>query len=137
MEQQDQRLNAIKVLHQSMTRILRAVQVTPFVYSVVYVIVFAIYNFVGEQVQDYLDLLFYVSPLMVLFFLIYSYILHLCKWHKIVCVLPTIPQIVDLVDGHYEFTQYEIMGVNATTIILSVVLIISAYKVFLDGQKRN
>ena len=120
-----------------MTRILRAVQVTPFVYSVVYVIVFAIYNFVGEQVQDYLDLLFYVSPLMVLFFLIYSYILHLCKWHKIVCVLPTIPQIVDLVDGHYEFTQYEIMGVNATTIILSVVLIISAYKVFLDGQKRN
>ena len=120
-----------------MTRILRAVQVTPFVYSVVYVIVFAIYNFVGEQVQDYLDLLFYVSPLMVLIFLIYSYILHLCKWHKIVCVLPTIPQVIDLTDGHYEFTQYEIMGVNATTIILSIALIISAYKVFWDGQKRN
>ena len=137
MDQQDQRLNAIKVLHQSMTRILRAVQVTPFVYSVIYVIVFAVYNFVGERVQDCLDLLFYVSPLMVVFFLIYSYILHLCKWHKIVCVLPTIPQVIDLIDGHYELTQYEIMGVNAATIILSIILIISAYKVFWDGQKRS
>ena len=120
-----------------MTRILHAVQVTPFVYSSIFVVVFVIYNFVGERVQDILDLLFYVSPMMILFFLAYSWILRLCKWHKIVCVLPAIPQVIDLLDGRYEFTRYEVASLNVMSIVMIIVLLISAYNVFWDGRKQR
>ena len=120
-----------------MTRIIRAIQLTPFVYSVIFVIVFTTYNFVGEQVQDNLDLLFYVSPLVVVVFIVYSYILHLCNWYRVMCIIPLIPPAVSQIDMVFIFTQREIMGINLMTIILSALLIISAYKVFWHGREQG
>ena len=117
-----------------MTQIAKAIQVTPFIYSTIFVIVFMVYNIAGERVLDILDTLFYISPLVMLAFVFYSRILHLCKWHRVTCIIPLIPQVVDWADSFLNLTQYEVIISNSLTIILIILLLISAYKVY--GRNR-
>lgn len=118
------------------SRITKAVQVTPFIYSSIFVVVFFIYNFAGEKVLDVLDAVFYVSPLVMVIFLIYSRILHLCKWHRVCCVIPSIPWVVSILDSLFNLSQYEVLTMNLITIIMSVLLLVSAYNVFLCKKTR-
>ena len=112
------------------TRITKAVQVTPFIYSSIFIVVFFLYSFVGEKVMDYIDFGFYISPLVMVIFLVYSRILHLCRWHKITCIIPAIPQIVYIIDSIFPFSQNEILLANILTLVMVVILLISAYNVF-------
>lgn len=136
MDQQDQR-NAVKKVLRVLSNITVAVKVTPFIYSAIFVVVYFIYSFAGDNVLDVLDVLFYMSPIAIIIMLIYSRILEFCIWHRIACVIPMIPQIIDLIDSHYEFTQIEVLSINLLCVMLTILLIFSAYKVFFKDERRK
>ena len=118
------------------SRVTKAVQVTPFIYSSIFVIVYFLYSFVDEKVMDIIDMGFYISPLVMVIFLVYSRILHLCKWHRITCVLPLVPQIYYILDSVFTFSQDEVLVANILTVIMLIILLISAYKVFYKCKTR-
>ena len=136
MERQDPRAELIRTIHMMVSRVTKAVQVTPFIYSSIFVIVYFLYSFVDEKVMDIIDMGFYISPLVMVIFLVYSRILHLCKWHRITCVLPLVPQIYYILDSVFTFSQDEILVANILTVIMLIILLISAYKVFYRCKTR-
>lgn len=117
-----------------------AVQIIPFVYTGLYIFVLCTYLFASEAVLNVLDTLFYVSPVVVIAFLVESRILKLCRWHKTACVLPVLPQVEVLADSCiYEFAQWEAQALIILIIVMSVLLLVAAYKVFLSpkGDERE
>ena len=136
MERQDPRAELIRTIHMMVSRVTKAVQVTPFIYSSIFVIVYFLYSFVDEKVMDIIDMGFYISPLVMVIFLVYSRILHLCKWHRITCVLPLVPQIYYILDSVFTFSQDEVLVANILTVIMLIILLISAYKVFYKCKTR-
>lgn len=89
----------------------------------------------SEESIAVFDTLFYISPLVILAFLVFSKILHLCKWHRMACALPLFPQIVSFFDYYLvALTEIEAHITNALTITMSLLLLYSAYKVFLSPR---
>ena len=88
-------------------RITLAVQVFPFFYTVLFVILFLAYYCFPGPILDIVDYVFFVSPVVALAHLIYSRMLKLCKWHRMACALPLLPQSVDVVDNYvYHFGAF-------------------------------
>ena len=74
------------------------VKVMPFCFAFFYLAGIFSYILMPKAYIGYLDLAFYVSPIVILYELILSKIFHLCKWHRLECVLllsGLIPVIVD------------------------------------------
>lgn len=130
MDSQDRRAD-LKRLVDTLRRVTTAAQVLPFIYSAISIVLLAVYNIVPESVQMLLDTLFYVSPVTVVAFLIFSKLLHLCKWHKTACVLPLVPQAISIFDYYIiNLTVPEVLIANTTIIIMAILLLVAAYKVF-------
>lgn len=130
MDSQDRRAD-LKRLIDTLRRVTTAVQILPFIYSAISIILLAVYNIVPEGVQMILDTLFYVSPVTIVAFLLLSKLLHMCKWHKTACVLPVVPQAVSLTDYYIiNLTIPEVWVANSLIIVMSALLLIAAYKVF-------
>lgn len=108
------------------------VKVMPFCFAFVYLAGIFSYILMPKAYIGYLDLAFYVSPIVILYELILSKIFHLCKWHRLECVLPLsglIPVIVDkfiIEVGAYGQLVNWIIVVAVFTLSL-----INAYFVFL------
>lgn len=131
MEDRDRRVD-LKRLVDILRRVTIAVQVLPFIYSGIYIIVLLIYNFSSDQLQSILDTIFYISPVSIIAFLVLSKLLRLCKWHKSACALPIIPQIVSVIDCYiYTFPVSAVYVFNGMLIAMAVLLLIAAYNVFL------
>ena len=115
-----------------------AVQVFPFIYSLLFIFLVAAYSFVKDGVVlDTIDSLMYVSPIVVLAHLIYSRILRLCKWHRIACALPLFPQLVDWLDTYvFHLIQTEVYIANITIIVSMAIYLFCAYKVFFTDDGR-
>ena len=117
------------------------VQVIPFVYTGLYIIILCLYLFASESVLTVLDTLFYVSPVAVVAFLVESRILKLCRWHKLACSLPLLPQVVVAFDRWvYEFWVWETYIHISMSLLMAVLLLVAAYKVFIvpkDERKRR
>ena len=76
-------------------------------------------------------MLFYISPVTIVAFLLLSKLLHLCKWHKTACIIPAIPQVVSLFDYYiYTLTDLSVNIVNIVLVLMTVLLLVAAYKVF-------
>lgn len=89
------------------------------------------YTSASEQTMVVLDTLFYISPLFVVSHLVYSKILHLCAWHKTACVVPLIPQAVNLVDYYLiSLSEIEAMVFTLTIIAMVIILFVAAFNVF-------
>lgn len=130
MDSQDRRAD-LKRLVDTLRRVTTAAQVLPFIYSAISIVLLAVYNIVPESVQMLLDTLFYVSPVTVVAFLVFSKLLHLCKWHKTACVLPLVPQAISLIDYYLiTLTVPEVWIVNMTIVAMTILPLIAAYKVF-------
>jgi len=130
MDSQDRRAD-LKRLVDTLRRVTTAVQILPFIYSAISIILLAVYNIVPEGVQMILDTLFYVSPVTIVAFLLLSKLLHMCKWHKTACILPMVPQAVSLTDYYIiNLTIPEVWVANSLIIVMSALLLIAAYKVF-------
>lgn len=108
------------------------VKAMPFVFAFFYLIGLSSYIWSSNTIIGYLDLAFYVSPMVILYELILSKIFHLCKWHRLECVLPMFGLIPVLVDkfiievGAYGQLVNWIIVVSVFTLSL-----INAYFVFL------
>ena len=130
MDSQDRRAD-LKRLVDTLRRVTTAVQILPFIYSAISIILLAVYNIVPESVQMLLDTLFYVSPVTVVAFLLLSKLLHMCVWHKSACVLPLVPQAVSLTDYYIiNLTVPEVWVANTLIVVMSAILLVAAYKVF-------
>lgn len=74
----------------------------------------------------------FISFIMVLFLIRLSYCVKLCKWHRLQCSLPVLPQIVDKIDVHiYEFGAYLAVVNYAVFGLIAVLSLINAYFVFM------
>jgi hypothetical protein len=131
MANRDNDINTLKDLIRKLRSITLAVQVIPFVYTIIYIGVLVAYIYAREPVLVVLDTLFYVSPLLICLLLVESRILELCKWHKMACVLPTIPQIANLTDSFvWEFPVSGVYVFNLIIITTAVLLLVAADNVF-------
>lgn len=75
------------------------VKVMPFFFAFFYLIDILGYIFLSKDAIYWFDLCVYVSPIVVLYELILSKIFHLCKWHRLECILPMfglLPVFVDM-----------------------------------------
>lgn len=96
-----------------------------------------LYLFADERTITILDTLLYVSPIVIVQFLILSKALRLCGWHKTACSLPLIPQITVLLDNTFvSFSRHAAEYSVITMIIMYVLLLISAYKVFFCNERK-
>ncbi len=90
------------------------------------------YWFANDTVLFVLDMMFYVSPMAIIQFLILSRLLRLCAWHRTACVLPLIPQAMVFLDKvYFQFSENLAEVCVATISVMSIILLFAAYKVFL------
>ena len=114
------------------------VQLYPFVYTMLYALCMLGYMVGSEELSCTLDQLFYTSPFSVLFALILSRSLKLCKWHKFECILPMIPLIHLGIDTYIVSLSNVSAIINvATTIALCILSLINAYFVFRRPKPHN
>lgn len=107
------------------------VQLYPFAYTMLYVLCMVGYLVGSEELSCTLDQIFYTSPFSVLFALILSRSLKLCKWHKLECILPMIPLAHLAIDTYIVPLSNVSAIINVGTIIfLCILSLINAYFVF-------
>ena len=114
-----------------------AVQVAPFIYTALFVFLFTAYSFSSGVVLDIIDYAVFTSPIIVVAHLIYSRMLKLCKWHRVACALPLIPQAVDQFDVYVYHFDHNAWIVVAVTILVTMILFLwCIYKVFYTDEGR-
>ena len=122
----------LKGLIKKLRNVTLATQLMPFIYGALYILSMVIYYYGPEYASRVCDTLFYISPIVVIEFLVLSRALRLCKWHKIACCVPLIPQAVSIVDYYIIELSELAVQLNLFICIGSIVLLlIAAYNVFL------
>lgn len=121
----------IEVAAKALRRATLIVKLSPFVYTAFYIAAIIAYMFDCEVLSDILDRCFVVSPFMALEFVLLSYALRMCNWHRLQCVLPIFPAIVAAVDDYCIELSAVATAVNFGLIIaLGVASLINGYYVF-------
>lgn len=127
----DQKHLDLAGLIKTLRYVTTAVQILPFVYTVLFLVALGIALFASDNIVRISDSLFYVSPVTIGAFLFLSRTLHLCKWHRAACVLPALPQIVSFVDYNIIELSERLATLNILLFLgITTILLISAYKVF-------
>lgn len=122
----------VKRLIEILRSVTTAVQVFPFIYSLLYIVALITYNYVSEEAQTMMDSLLYVSPICMAAFLVLSKILRMCRWHRTACVIPAIPMVASFVDSYiFSFSETFVYTFNYVVAGLCALLLISAYNVFI------
>lgn len=123
----DRIINAIGIL-KSITRI---VKIVPFLYTFLYILFLVLQFIVNETALCIMENILYVSPIMILLFVLLSYKLKFCKWHRVECLLPITQQVLSLVDAYiYEFGEYSVYVIIYTIALLFTLSLVNAYFVF-------
>lgn len=119
-------------------KVTKVVKIYPFVYATLYILCMSGYMIGSDELSCILDQLFYTSPISILFALILSRSLKLCKWHKLECVLPMIPLIHLAIDTYIVPLSNVSAIINVGTIIfLCILSLINAYFVFRKPKSHN
>lgn len=123
----------------SQVRIVLAVQLAPFIYNLLFLVVFSL-AFFSENVTmlTAINYFCFISPLVVVAHLVYSWMLRFCVWHRLACALPILPQLVDLYDTYISpFTVEQIIIVKATIIVTILLYFLFAYGTFFSRNGAN
>ena len=123
----------------SQVRIVLAVQLAPFVYNLLFLVVFSL-AFFSQNVEllTAVNYMCFISPLVIVAHIVYSWMLRFCIWHRLACALPLLPQLVDLYDTYISpFTVEQIIIVKATIIITILLYFLFAYGTFFSRNGRN
>lgn len=131
MDSQDSRQEGIKRLINTLRSATIVVQVLPFVLSSLFILDFLAYAILPDDALFLIDSAFYVSPVVIVALLVLSRTLHLCKWHKIACLIPLTPDIMNIIDLVTPLTMFEAYAFNCSIVLMVALLLIAAYKVFL------
>lgn len=123
----------------SQVRIVLAVQIAPFVYTLLFLVVFSLAFFsTNEALLTAIDYFLFISPIVVVAHIVYSWMLRFCIWHRLACALPLLPQLVDLYDTYISsFTVEQIIIVKATIIVTILLYFLFAYGTFFSRNGRN
>lgn len=118
---------------------MAAVQVFPFVYAVLFILLYGSYSFItNETIRFVIDYSFFVSPIVVFAHYIYSRMLRMCVWHRIACLLPVLTQIVDVLDTFVVSISRNGMTITVVTIIVSMIIYgFAIYGTFFSTDGRN
>ena len=140
-EQSEPLRQQLSSIMDSQVRIVLAVQIAPFVYSLLFLVVFSLAFFsTNEPMLTIIDYFFFVSPVVVVAHLVYSRMLRFCVWHRLACSLPILPQLVDLYDTYVSpFSVGQIVIVKATIFVTIFLYFLFAYGTFFsrNGRKYN
>lgn len=114
----------------------KVVKVFPFLYAVIMLLMLPINAYCRAEFALYIGMMFYISVLFVALLIRLSYCFKLCKWHRLQCSLPLIPQMMDYIDTHiYEFN---VSWANINTALylgLFTLSLVNAYHVFIKQSK--
>ena len=123
----------------SQVRIVLAVQIAPFIYTLLFLIVFSLAFFSeNDALMTVVNYFCFVSPIVIVAHLVYSWMLRFCIWHRLACALPILPQLVDLYDTYIKPFSVEQIIIIETTIIVTILLyFLFAYGTFFSRNGRN
>lgn len=117
----------------------RAIKLFPFLYIVLYLILLPFMAFGDIDMTEEISSMIYMSLVAIIFLVYLSYCVKLCKWHRLQCILPIIPQIVVVTDE--SVWEVDVNFALIFTIVYSLLIILSlinAYFVFIKPtQKRS
>ena len=138
-EQSEPLRQQLSSIMDSQVRIVLAVQIAPFVYSLLFLVVFSIAFFsTNEDLMTIIDYFCFISPVVVVAHLVYSRMLRFCVWHRLACALPLLPQLVDLYDTYVSsFSVGQIIIVKATILVTIILYFLFAYGTFFSRNGRN
>jgi hypothetical protein len=115
--------------------VTKVVKLIPFAYALLYIISILSYSMCSENVSIWVDMIFYVSPLSIIFLLILARTLKLCKWHRLECVLPLMGFCAVLInDFIIEFGKYGQLANYIIVITTFILSLINAYFVFIKPK---
>lgn len=113
-------------------KVTLTVKYFPFFYALGLLLFWIIAPSLSLNAITEIDGVIYLSLVMVLFLIRLSYCVKLCKWHRLQCTLPLLPQIVDKIDVYiYEFGTYLAIVNYAVFGLIGVLSLINAYFVFM------
>ena len=127
-----------KVQHivDKLRQITTLVQLAPFVLTFIYFVVFGLYFILPDSVLNVLDTLFYTSPIVALLLLAQSKILCLCRWHKMACILPVLPQVGVLCDDIVPFSSIFAIVFLSLTMLLTGLFLFKVKSTFVIKRAR-
>ena len=129
-DSKDREIDKIRYLIEKLRSITLTVQIIPFVYTAIYIIILCVYHKMSEPALRVVDSFFYISPVFVISLLIESRILKLCKWHRCASCIPMLPQVSVIADRYVELTATEYFISISIIITMSILLFLAAYNVF-------
>lgn len=108
-----------------------AVKVFPFISIFMILVSMICYRYGSDEVSTYMDLLCYTSPMICLFMLVLSFMLKMCKWHKIQCTLPILLIMINVIDVNVcEFAVDELLVTNIILIFVTAMSLFNGYRIF-------
>jgi hypothetical protein len=108
------------------------VKIAPFVFSALIMVAVSMYYVLPMGGAYLLDQMVYVSPFVVTTFVLLSYSLKLCVWHRIECVLPLVPMFISLYDDYVSELSCTVVYADiAAVVIIFLLSLLNAYKLFL------
>lgn len=128
----------LKVILAVVRKTTIAIKVFPFLYMVLFLILMPLMAFGSIEMTEDISGLIYMPLVMIIFLVYLSYCVKLCKWHRLQCILPIIPQIVVFIDENiFEFGE-SFMIVNFVVLLIIFILsLINAYFVFIKPTQKR
>lgn len=116
----------------------RVVKIAPFIYAMIYIICLFVYLLFNDTISAIIDVLFYISPVPVIYNLLLSRAFHLCVWHRTECCLPLVAVIVVGVDS-FVFSLADISAFINWCIALFCfgISLLNAYHIFINPKYNN
>ena len=132
MDNQDESDERIKRLILTLRDITLAVQIAPFIISLLYILGITAQLLFSGDTSWLFSMILYTPPPIILIMLIFSRMLHLCKWHRLACALPLVPFCFTMIDAYLiELSDIAVWILNGLAIAMIIMLLMAAYNVFL------
>lgn len=127
----------LKVVLNVTRKTTKAIKVFPFLYALFLLVISPIIVYLDFDIATIVNELFFVSPLFIGFLILLSYFVKLCKWHRLQCVLPILPQITDWIDTNVHEFSYMAATLNLIAFIVILILtLVNAYFVFIRPTRN-
>ena len=132
MDNQGESDERIKRLILTLRDITLAVQIAPFVISLLYILGITAQLLFSGDTSWLFSIILYTPPPIILIMMIFSRMLHLCKWHRLACALPLVPFCFTMIDAYLiELSDIAVWILNGLAIAMIIMLLMAAYNVFL------
>jgi len=132
MDNQDESDERIKRLILTLRDITLAVQIAPFIISLLYILGITAQLLFSGDTSWLFNMILYTPPPIILIMLIFSRMLHLCKWHRLACALPLVPFCFTMIDAYLiDLSDIAVWILNGLAIAMTIMLLMAAYNVFL------